>query len=206
MKSSTHPHPCNFRFVQKRDTGWGEMAFAYCWDSTSGQWEEEGYSLPDLAHCVLYEVTSYADNVGRYADGWFYPPSPPFLDWKFRDPTDGRTAPVGMECFPASNARAWDRHKRPGRLLIPEEQQEHFVIRAVQEYRFYCEICDMEVRVHGPHIIERRFERLQGSDSEAPVWRYSLQKHDAQAFLDMNRKGYVADSAKLGFGPWEGGV
>jgi hypothetical protein len=183
--------------------GWGEMSFAYCWDSTSGLSGEAGYSLPDLEHCVLFEVTAYSGNVGHYENGWYFPPNPPFSGWKFRDPTDGRTAPVGMECFPASNARAWDRHKRAGRLLVPADSSETFVIRAEQTYWFHCEICGVEEPLCSPHLIERRFEPQTDILSGETVWRYSLRKHNAEAWLDINREGYVADSAGLGFGPWE---
>ncbi|HLK61594.1 MAG TPA: hypothetical protein VKU00_33915, partial [Chthonomonadaceae bacterium] len=129
---------------------------------------------------------------------------PPFLRWVFRDPTDGRTASVGMECFPASNARAWDRHKRAGRLLVPTESIGSFVIQAEQVYWYHCQLCGREEPLCPPQRIERRFEPVSQTEDGEVVWRYTLKKHDNQAFLDITRHGYVADSANIGFGPWEG--
>ncbi len=194
------PHPCNFRPVQWRDNGWGDMAFCYSWDATVGD-------CAGLERCVLFEVTRYAGSGGRDLDGWYYPPDPPFVGWRFRNPTDGRTAPVGMECFSASIGRAWDRHKRVGRLVVPVDTATGFFISAHQEYWFRCELCGGEERLCTPHPIERRFVPLglkDGlQDKGLAVWRYSLKKHGFEAYLDMTSNGYVGDSANIGFGPWE---
>lgn len=99
---AAHLHPCNFHLHRYLDRGWGEIAFEYRWDSTSGEKEPASGQTPDLAHCHLYELTHYSGSGGRSVEGWFYPPDPPFVGWKFRDPTDGRNGPVGLECFPAS--------------------------------------------------------------------------------------------------------
>src|SRR5438067_1188126 len=143
-----HSHPCGFRLVRTLDKGWGEMAFEYRWDSTSGIKANDSGN-PDLAHCSLYEVTTYADNPGCYRDGSLFPPDPPFVDWRFRDPTDGRTAPVALGRFPATQGWAWDRHKLGGRLLLPDSDETSFSIVAVQEYRFHCGICGLNGLLSG---------------------------------------------------------
>lgn len=199
-----HPHPCEFRLLRTLDKGWGEMAFEYGWNSDSGIKEPDG-STPDLAHCFLYEVTTYAGNTGRYQEGYLFPPDPPFMDWKFRDPTDGRNAPVALGRFSAVQGWAWDRHKLGGRLLIPETGPAEYRIIAMQEYRFHCEVCGADSLLFGPHPIERRFFQQSApieSGIEETCWRYLFQKHNTCAFLDISRKGYVADSAGIGFGPW----
>ena len=240
MKMSTpdvvcrSPHPCDFRLARVLDRGWGEMAFEYYWDSTSGLKDSDGQGNPDLADCVLYEYTTYSHNAGaggagqsdteamnasenskqlrggeeyhagRYADCCYYPPDPPFLGWEFRDPTDGRTAPVALGCFAATQGWAWDRHKTGGRLRLPEHQTDQvFTIAAVQEYRFHCSVCGLDARIpgshSGPHVILRRFE--QHKPLELNVWRYSFQKHHHLAYMDVDAAGYVDDSAHIGFGP-----
>ncbi len=207
MENMDHAHPCNFRLVRALDRGWGEMAFEYHWDSTSGLQGEDGQSNPDLNACTLYEYTTYppgaaADisgllpanhaaqhtrvNQGRHDAGWYYPSDPPFAAWKFRDPTDGRTAPVALGCFSAINGWAWDRHKLAGRLDVPEHAAQHkfnasieqeyqenleqiFVIAAMQEYRFHCSMCGVDAIVpgshSGPHMLLRCFapRRLNGT-------------------------------------------
>jgi hypothetical protein len=195
-----HSHPCNFHLARHFDRGWGEIAFEYRWESSGGPAQEDG-SL-DLAHCLLYEVTTYAGNPGSYADGWYYPPDPPFIGWAFRDPTDGRTGPVGMECFPAAQGWAWDRHKIGGRLRPPADQRE-YVISALQEYHFHCELCGVDAPVPGPdpgpHEVVRGFRPVSGA---AGVWRYSIAKHGHSAWMAVNEDGrYLNDSAGIGFGP-----
>ena len=195
-----HPHPCNFRLHRKLDRGWGEMAFEYRWDSTSGRGAGDGGDVPDLAHCRLYEMATYTANVGTWRDGYFLPPDPPFPDWQFRDPTDGRTGPVGMECFPASQGWAWDRHTRRGRLVIPEESGA-YAIRAVQSYRFQCAICGADDLVPGPGAGPHELQRIFAPVSDSGVWRYAFQKHGHTAWMEIDAAGYVADSAGIGFGP-----
>jgi hypothetical protein len=198
-------HPCNFRLHRFRDRGWGEAAFEYRWDSTSGIKADDGTGCPDLEHCVLYELTTYGDNEGNYRDGIFRPPDPPFADWKFRDPTDGRTAPVGHECFPATQGWAWDRHKLGGRLMIPPEFKA-YSITAIQRYCFHCDLCGMEAtpsgKNAGPHRITRTFAvQRECIIPVFPTWRYFLRKHGHEVWMDINHQGYVADSAGIGFGP-----
>ena len=196
-----HAHPRNFRLHRRLDRGWGEMAFEYRWDSTSGRKAEDEIEVPDLEHCRLYEMTTYAANAGEWRDGYFHPPDPPFPDWQFRDPTDGRTGPVGLECFPASQGWAWDRHTRRGRFAIPPEPAE-YTIRATQCYRFQCAICGADDLVSGPdagpHELQRIFAPVAGGSS---AWRYTFQKHGHSAWLEIDAEGYVADSAGIGFGP-----
>lgn len=167
--STDHPHPINFRLTRVLDRGWGEMAFEYQWDSTTGLKGEDGLTNPDLNCCKLYEMTSYASNAGTYQDGYFHPTSPPFPEWRFRDPTDGRSAPVALGCFAASQGWAWDRHKLGGALIIPPDEVSIrdgfyggiYSIKAIQEYRFHCEVCNMDAIVpgksSGPHSIRRIF-------------------------------------------------
>lgn len=114
-----HPHPCRFRAYRHQDRGWGELAFEYRWDSTRGGKSEDGLGNPDLAHCHIYEVAYYAGNNGRYLEEWYIPSNPPFAEWRFRHPTDGRTGPVGCEYFPATQGWAWDRHKLGGKFILP---------------------------------------------------------------------------------------
>jgi hypothetical protein len=206
--SSSHPHPCNFRLHRSLDRGWGEIAFEYRWDSTSGEGDTGSLERADLAHCHLYEVTHYSGNKGKYVDGWFYPVDPPFAGWKFRDPTDGRTGPVGLECFPASQGWAWDRHKIGGRIVVPPCGPVEYVISATQMYRFYCDLCGVDEIVPGanggPHLIVRTLRRKEeagGAGTE--VWRYAIAKHDRRAWMDLGPSGFIGDSAGLGFGPWE---
>lgn len=195
-----HPHPCNFRLRRSFDRGWGEAAFEYQWDSTSGVKAAEDAQNPDLTLCYLYEWTTYAQNEGRWEGGYFYPSDPPFVGWRFRDPTDGRTAPVGLECFPASQGWAWDRHKLGGMLVLPDAPG-LFTVQAVQEYRFKCEVCGYDAIVpgpdSGPHTIIRSFEVAGGG-----LWRYALAKHGRRFWMDLDEQGYRDDSAHIGFGPW----
>ena len=199
-KREDHAHPCNFRLHRRLDRGWGEMAFEYRWDSTSGRGAEAGGDIPDLAHCRLYEMATYAANIGTWQDGYFLPPDPPFPDWKFRDPTDGRTGPVGLECFPASQGWAWDRHTRRGILILPPEPGE-FIIRALQSYRFQCAICGADDMVSGPDAGPHELQRIFAPVSDSGAWRYTFQKHGYSAWMEIDAAGYVADSAGIGFGP-----
>lgn len=161
MPEQIHAHPCGFHLVGRLDRGWGESAFEYRWNSTDSPRETDRPGLPELAHCMLYELTRYDDNDGRYNDEWLFPPDPPFVGWRFRNPTDGRTGPVGMERFSAAQGWAWDRHKLGGRLVVPAEHCGPFEIRAVQEYRFHCGICGLDDLVPGPdggpHTLVRAF-------------------------------------------------
>lgn len=206
MNALSHPHPCNFRLHRHQDRGWGELAFEYRWDSTSGCKAEDGLGNPDLEHCYLYEMTCYEGNMGRFEDGFYRPCEPPFLAWRFREPTDGRTGPVGYERFVATQGWAWDRHKLGGRLIVPDEAG-IFTITAIQQYRFHCERCGADLPVPGshagPHALVRRFSLREGVRMEGnlPVWRYELSKHGLSAWMDINMQGYVADSAAIGFGP-----
>lgn len=207
-----HPHPVDFRLTRILDRGWGEMAFEYQWNSTSGLKGEDRLTNPDLDSCMLYEMTSYAGNEGTYQDGYFLPPSPPFMGWRFREPTDGRNAPVALGCFAASQGWAWDRHKLGGALSIPDSNiacnSAIYSIQAVQEYRFHCEICDMDAIVpgksSGPHSIMRVFAEKDNLfiRRAEQVWRYQLEKHQSIATMDIDIKGYVDDSAHIGFGPF----
>lgn len=209
MTVVSHAHPCNFRKHRRRDRGWGELAFEYRWDSTSGCKSEDGVGCPDLEHCRLYEITSYTGCLGTYEGGFFHPPDPPFIDWRFRDPTDGRTEPVGYECFIASQGWAWDRHKLGGRLIIPKIERD-YTITAVQHYRFCCDLCGADLPMigpdAGPHSVVRTFAP-RAEEGAAPSslkrWRYTLSKHDCSAWMDLDDQGYVADSAGIGFGPWD---
>jgi hypothetical protein len=77
----------------------------------------------------------------------------------------------------------------------------------VQQFRFYCETCHEDFAVPGehggPHAIVRSFQPQSGlnEDGESPRWRYAVAKHGATAWMDVNGRGYVADSAGIGFGP-----
>jgi hypothetical protein len=192
MSESGHAHPTEFHLARWLDRGWGELACEYRWSSTIGE-------VCDLEHCRIYEVIRYKDN-GLTESGWHTAPNPPFVDWRFRNPTDGRSAPVGLECFPASQGWAWDRHKLFGRLELPQHPAVYNV-QGMQEYRFACDLCGMEELIpgshSGPHEILRTF-----SPCTKGLWRYSLVKHGLTAWMDLDSDGYVADSANIGFGPW----
>ena len=176
------------------------MAFEYRWDSTSGIKNADGIGVPDLEHCALYEMTTYAANVGTWRDGFYFPPDPPFPNWKFRDPTDGRDGPVGLECFPASQGWAWDRHKINGAFVLPTEPQGYAIV-AEQRYCFQCEICGADALVDGPNAGPHLLRRSFAPAAQNGVWRYVFQKHDAEAWMEIDAAGYVADSARIGFGP-----
>ena len=222
-----HAHPCNFRLHRRFDRGWGELAFEYRWDSTTGVKAADGVGNPDLSRCFLFEITSYAGNTGEWEGGNYLPESP-FLDWQFRDPTDGRTASVGMESFPADQGWAWDRHKLGGRLLTDEKRAIPHPIIAIQTYRFSCEICgitEIAPGSHsGPHAILRVFGPCASAAQLIPIsrsganasqlmpkhsrlsshaWRYLCQKHGFSAWMDMDDEGFLQDSAGLDFGPWD---
>ncbi len=139
------------------------MAFEYRWNSTSYPSNDTASrdnsnttpaDILDLEHCFLYELTTYADNKGTYRNGYFTPPNPPFAEWWFRDPTDGRTAPVALGYFAASPGWAWDRHKLHGKLVIPDVSvtpvEPSYAIKATQQYRFHCERCGTDAIVSGP--------------------------------------------------------
>lgn len=202
---SSTPHPCNFRLHRTLDRGWGEIAFEYRWDSTSGEADAGSAAKPDLAHCHLYEWARYSGAGGHTADGWFHPADPPFPGWMFRDPMDGRTAPVGLECFPASQGWAWDRHKIGGRLVIPPPGPREYLITATQTYRFFCDRCGVDEVLpgshSGPHSIRRAFRRKEDAGE---VWRYSITKHDQCAWMELGPGGFIADSLGLEYGPWFG--
>lgn len=200
-----HLHPCNFRLTRHFDRGWGEIAFEYHWDSTGGHQGADGLENTGLAYCFLYELTRYEACEGTEREGFFFPPDPPFLQWKFRNPTDGRTGPVGMERFAAAQGWAWDRHKLSGRLALPENSAVVYRINSRQEYRFHCELCGEDTVVPGPdagpHTIMRTFALNRTAESGC-IWRYEIVKHGICAWMDWGAEGYVTDSAGLGFGPW----
>jgi hypothetical protein len=133
-----------------------------------------------------------------------HPPDPPFAGWQLRDPTDGRTGPVGLECFPASQGWAWDRHKLAGALVIPSCGPGEYLIVATQSYRYFCDRCGVDETVPGPdagpHQIVRAFRPAEGT--EADVWRYSITKHGLAAWMGLRARGFVADSAGLNDGPF----
>lgn len=56
-KQTVCAHPTRLRMVTARDVGWGDMAFCYEWDSTSGNREEKG--IPDLEASVT-EIWRYS--------------------------------------------------------------------------------------------------------------------------------------------------
>ena len=204
MSASGCPHPCRFRLSRSIDRGWGELAFEYVWDSTSGEREPEG-TLPDLAACFLYEFTTYGGNAGKRDGDRLIPPCPPFDGWTFRDPTDGRIGQVGMERFAASQGWAWDRHKLGGTLLVGLDSARYEIV-AMQEYRFHCERCGIEAVVSGPdsgpHPIVRTVSSVSlDKAAPNPIWRYGITKQGVTAWLDWNASGYVGDSAGIGFGP-----
>lgn len=194
-----HAHPCNFRCSRHYDRGWGEIAFEYRWDATPVPDGAAG----DLTHCYLYEFTTYGHG-DRCGGERYMPPDPPFLGWTFRNPTDGRFGPVGLERFAASQGWAWDRHKLGGRLLVLPATGMYTIV-ARQEYRFQCELCGQDGRVPGPdagpHLITRTFAPIT-AEGENAVWRYRIRKHDREAWMDLDAAGYVDDSAHIGFGPW----
>jgi hypothetical protein len=207
-----HPHPCNFRRNRHVDRGWGEIAFEYAWDSSSGCKEETTRENSDLGHCYLYERTDYAVEEGTESEGFFIPLDPPFVQWRFRNPTDGRTGPVGLECFAATQGWAWDRHKLPGKLAVPPQATSAYTILAVQQYRFHCELCGADEVVHGPdagpHTILRTFapkppdiQNVSSALRGGCIWRYAITKHGVCAWMDWDPQGYVADSIGLRFGP-----
>jgi hypothetical protein len=197
-----HPHPCRFRLHRVLDRGWGEIACEYRWDSSSGIESMDDAGLPDLEHCFLYEFTTYEP----VPSGWFIPPNPPFLGWRFRDPTDGRRGPVGLERFSAAQGWAWDRHKFAGPLTLSHAAG-LWSIQAQQRYCFHCEICgcegDVDGPASGPHSIVRTFQSITTpAEQGAPLrYRYEITKHNQTAWMEIDRSGYVADSARLGFGP-----
>lgn len=196
-----HAHPCNFSLVRHIDRGWGELAFEYWWEASDGSSPDEAGELTSLSHCLLYEVTTYAGNVGKYVEGWFVPPEPPFAGWKFRDPTDGRTAEVGMECFVATHGDAWDRHKVGGRLLPPVEPAA-FTISAIQTYRYYCDECGRDEIIPGPRGGPHEIVRTFAPSPTEGLWRYTVTKHGFEAWMDVDEAGFVTDSLGLDFGPW----
>jgi DNA-binding transcriptional MerR regulator len=196
-----HAHPRNFALARHIDRGWGELAFEYWWEASDGSSPGDSGELDSLSHCVLYEVTGYAGNEGAYTDGWYIPPEPPFAGWRFRDPTDGRTAEVGMECFVATHGRAWDRHKIGGRLLPPVEPAT-FSFKAVQTYRFYCDECGLDEVIPGPRGGPHEIVRTFAPSPTHGLWRYTVSKHDFSAWMDVDEAGFVADSLGLEFGPW----
>lgn len=170
------------------------MAAEYRWSSTTGERGEDG-SLPQLAHCFIFEMTEYA-GTGKTRDGYFLA-APTMLDsWRLRNPTDGRSGPVGLERFSAASGWAWDRHKIPGSICMPPENIDCEIV-AVQKYRYHCEACGVEDDLLGPIRIVRR---VIGPDS-AGVWRYTLSKHGRSVWLEFDAEGYVGDSAGIGFGP-----
>src|SRR5262249_37182357 len=122
----------------------------------------------------------------------------------FRDPTDGRSGPVGLECFPASQGWAWDRHKLAGALVIPPTVGDEYTIVATQTYRYFCARCEIDAAVPGPdagpHRIVRTFRPKSGPDGR--IWRYTIRKHGLDAWMDLSLHGFVADSAGLGYGPY----
>ena len=59
--SQRSARPVLQHLVRTLDKGWGEMAFEYRWDSSSGRKAQDGGN-PDLSPCSLYEITTYADN------------------------------------------------------------------------------------------------------------------------------------------------
>lgn len=207
------------------------MAFEYRWDSTlqsasnvsAESAVDKNASDPlDLEYCFLYEYTTYDGNQGTYQNDYFSPSNPPFVEWRFRNPTDGRTAPVALGYFAASQGWAWDRHKLGGKLFIPDDSTPRpeisYAFVALQQYRFHCQRCGMDAPVpgatSGPHAITRTFAPLSHTlppiptsnwmirDKDTVVWRYTLQKHGHTATYDINAWGdYVDDSAHLGFGP-----
>jgi hypothetical protein len=110
---------------------------------------------------------------------------------------------VGLECFPASQGWAWDRHKIGGRLT-PLAEVPCVEIRGVQVYRFHCELCGVDAPVTGldagPHGVVRMLQQLE---PESGVWRYSITKQGLSAWMDVDEEGrYLNDSAGIGFGPW----
>ncbi len=136
------------------------------------------------------------------------PHNPPFVDWQFRDPTNGRTGRVGYERFSAAQGWAWDRHKLGGRLTAPKIQRAVSII-AVQRYYFYCERCGVDLQSPGPDAGPHSLVRVLTPKTEAGaqadnanLWRYSFRKYGVEAWMDINCRGYVADSAGIGFGPW----
>ena len=112
---------------------------------------------------------------------------------------------MGLERFAATQGWAWDRHKLGGKLVLPPAGSETYTILAVQSYWFYCEECGCEEVVSGsqggPHSLLRTFS-WQGGSWEGKCWRYRFEKHGINAWMDINRDGYVADSAGIGFSPW----
>lgn len=200
-RSARHAHPRGFHLVRHIDRGWGEIGFEYRWESSDGSAPDQAGELTSLESCVLYEVTTYAGNDGTFEDGWFIPPDPPFAGWRFRDPTDGRTAEVGMECFVATHGQAWDRHKIGGRLLPPAEEAV-FTCTAVQSYRFYCDACGADEVIPGPRGGPHEIVRACAPSPEYGCWRYTIEKHGFSAWMDVDEAGFVADSLGLDFGPW----
>lgn len=198
---SRHAHPSNYSLVRHIDRGWGELAFEYWWEASDGSPPNEAGELASLSQCLLYEVTTYAGNAGQYVDGWYIPPEPPFAGWKFRDPTDGRTAEVGMECFVATHGDAWDRHKVGGRLLPPVEA-DAFTITAVQTFRYYCDECGRDEVIPGPRGGPHEIVRTFVPSPTTGLWRYTITKHGFEAWMDVDEAGFVTDSLGLDFGPW----
>ncbi len=205
-KDGAHPHPCHFRPDRWRDRGWGEAAFHYVWSSTSGA-NAESSELPDLAHCSLYEIAAYDHNEGRYENGLYFPPSPPFAGWQFRNPTDGRLQIVGGEWMSATLGEAWDRHKIGGPLALPSEPRP-YEFTAWQQFWFHCKWCKAEFPLSEPHPILRRMEPLprdseqkKGPDHRGERWRYSLTKHQNTAWMEWDAEGYSDCSLHVGFPP-----
>ncbi|HLJ56433.1 MAG TPA: hypothetical protein VKT77_15450 [Chthonomonadaceae bacterium] len=153
------------------------------------------------AFCFLFEHTVY-DCADSAMDGsWLLPPDPPFRGWRLRNPTDGRTGPVGLERFDAAIGHAWDRHKLAG-PLVGEGLREAVTIRATQQYRFHCEICGADSPIAGPaagpHQIVRTLRPVAGADGRS---RFDIEKHGVTAWIEFAGGRYVADSVGIGFGP-----
>ena len=197
-----HAHPSSFRLERTLDPGWGEFACVYVWENG----DPAEATPPDSERCFLYEVTLYSCDGAEHESGYLLPPDPPFVGWRLRNPTDGRTGPVGLERFAASVGRAWDPHKLPG-PIAPPHSPGCWSIRAIQEYRLHCEICGFEGRVTGPdagpHEIVRTLRSTSGSGGGGSglLWRYEITKHGRTAWMEFDGSGYLADSARIGFGP-----
>lgn len=217
-----HPHPCNWHrdpdFLE--DATYGTLKFQYQWDSTSGVKGTDGITNPDLQNCYIYEFVTYTGD-GSDVNGYFIPTNPPYNGWWFRSPTDSRIppgTPAQADWGKAQDTHKWGAAMYPfsafnvplinvmwieGGGFIPiGDTDPEWRIEAVQTYRFHCNVCNADMIMPGPdggtHTIERLYKAVTPflfCDQDSRVWRYSTKKHGVEAWLDMNRNGFIADSA-----------
>jgi len=96
----------------------GVLSFNYTWDSSSGK-------IGDLASCTIQEVVRY-DNNG-------VPPSPPFPNFTFPNPT---VIPPNSSTRNGSSALLVDRHSPPSGSFVKPYSESTF--NGSQDYQWNC--------------------------------------------------------------------